>query len=142
MKTYLEAITEAFDYPFMVGANSADPEVGDYYNPGITSKLESVKELAAGMRELAAAHTDMPIRVQQVYWRIIRLHADYCQGLAEVLIHKANGRSKYATEVFHKFMEEFGKHDLELDRYFDFGLAADSIYKIVTAKVRNKLEVL
>lgn len=142
VKTYLEGITEAFDYPFMVGANSADPEVGDYYNPGLTSKLESVKELAAGMRELAAAHTDMPIRVQQVYWRIIRLHADYCQGLAEVLIHKANGRSKYAAETFRKFMEDFGKHDLELDRYFDFGLAADSIYKIVTAKVRNKLEVL
>ena len=38
--------------------------------------------------------------------------------------------------------EEFGKHDFELDRYFDFGLAADSIYKIVVAKTRNKLEVL
>ena len=142
VRKYLEGITEAFDYPFMVGANSADPEVGDYYNPGLTEKLESVKELAAGIREVCASHRDMPVRVQQIYWRILRLHADYCEGLAEVLIHKANGRSKYAAEVFHKFMEEFGKHDFELDRYFDFGLAADSIYKIVTAKVRNKLEVL
>lgn len=142
VKAYLEAITQAFDYPFMVGANSADPEQGDYYNPGLTPKLESVKELAAGMREICLTHTDMPIRVQQIYWRIIRLHADYCEGLAEVLIHKANGRSKCAAETFRSFMEEFGRYDLELEAYFDFGLAADSIYKLVTAKVRNKLEVL
>ena len=64
------------------------------------------------------------------------------EGLAEVLTEKCLGHSKVAEEKFRKFMDEFGKHDLELDRYFDFGLAADSIYKIVVAKTRNKLEVL
>ena len=105
-------------------------------------RLAEVKELAAGMRELYKTHTDMGNRVQQIYWRIIRLHADYCEGLAEVLTEKSLGHSKVAEEKFRKFMDEFGKHDLELDRYFDFGLAADSIYKIVVAKTRNKLEVL
>ena len=142
VKKYLEGITEAFNYPYMVGADSADREKGDYYNPAMAERLANVKELAATIREAYKAHTDMPTRVQQVYWRIIRLHADYCQGLAEVLTEKCLGHSKVAEEKFRAFMDEFGKHDFELDRYFDFGLAADSIYKIVVAKTRNKLEVL
>ena len=59
-----------------------------------------------------------------------------------MLTEKCLGHSKVAEEKFRAFMDEFGKHDFELDRYFDFGLAADSIYKIVVAKTRNKLEVL
>lgn len=142
VKQYLEDITEAFHYPYMVGADSADREKGDYYNPAMVPKLESVKGLAANMRELYKTHTDMPNRVQQIYWRIIRLHADYCEGLAEVLIEKCLGNSACSHELFHKLMDEFGKNDLELDKYFDFGLAADSIHKIVTAKTKSKLEVL
>ena len=142
VRTYLENITEAFDYPYMVGANSADREKGDYYNPAMAEKLARVKEYAAQMREICATHTDMPTRVQQICWRIIRLHADYAEGLAQVLTEKCLGHSARSHELFHAFMDEFGKHDFELDRYFDFGLAADSIHKIVIAKTKSKLEVL
>ena len=142
VKKYLEDITEAFGYPYMVGADSADREKGDYYNPAHAQDLAQVKEITAAMREICLTHTDMPTRVQQVYWRILRLHTEYCDGLAKVLTEKCLGHSAKARELFYEFMEAFGKHDFELDRYFDFGLAADSIYKIVVAKTRNKLEVL
>ena len=67
VQKYLEGITEAFNYPSLVGADSADREKGDYYNPAMADRLAQVKELAAGIRELYKSHTDMGNRVQQIY---------------------------------------------------------------------------
>lgn len=41
-------------------------------------------------------------------------------------------------ECLDKFLPDFGKHDFETERYFDFGLAAESIRKII--KMRPKVE--
>ncbi|MBO5868705.1 MAG: hypothetical protein J6Q54_07355, partial [Oscillospiraceae bacterium] len=141
VKAYLEDITNAFGYAYMVGKESADPEKGPHYNPAHAADLEAVRELCAQMREIAAKHTDMPIRVQQVYWRVLYLHTEFCEGFAEVMYHKCQGRTKYAHELFHAFLDAFGKHDFELEKYFDFGICAETLHRIVDPKVKKKMEV-
>ena len=142
VKKYLEDITEAFHYPYMVGKTTVDPTQGNFYNPAHAESLANVAEICAAMREVCRTHTDMPNRAQQVYWRIIRLHTEYCEGLAEILIHTCQGRRKYAHELYHKFLEEFGKYDFELEKYFDFGMAAETLHRIVDAKIKVKMEVV
>ena len=142
VKKYLVDITNAFDYTYMVGKKTADPRKGDYYNPDHAKDFQQVQELCAQMRELCLAHTDMPIRVQQVCWRVLRLHTEFCAGFAAVMEEKCRGRNKYAHEKYHEFLDAFGKYDLELEQYFDFGLCAETLHRIVNAKIKETMEVV
>lgn len=125
VKNYLERVSDAFDHRYMCG------EVGEpsapFFNPNHAADLSEVKELAAQAREMVGKHMAMPTRPQTVSWRLLLRHAEYCEQLAEVMIEKCLGHDRYAKELWIKFLKEFGKFDFEMERYFDFGLAARSI---------------
>ena len=130
-KAYLQKITDAFDPVFMFGRRSADYTKGEYYNPARVKNLEQVKEITAEAREFIKTHLAMPTRPQTVSWRLLWRHAEYVERFAEILIEVCKGHSKYAMEMFMQFADDFGKYELEMDRYFDFELAFDSLYYVV-----------
>ena len=126
VRDYLEQMSQAFHHPYMCGFASADPAKGKYYDPSQAEALSQVHELAARARRMAKAHLSMPTRPQTVSWRLLLRHADYCEGVAEIMIAKCKGQNEYAWELLHKFIPEFGKHEFELERYLDYELAAQS----------------
>lgn len=130
-KDYLQKITDAFDHSFLCGNRSADRTKGEFYNPDHVKDLEDVKEITAEAREFIKTHLAMPTRPQTVSWRLLWRHAEYCERLAEILIEGCKGHRKYAMEMFQQFMDDFGKYDLEMERYFDFELAMESLLYIV-----------
>ena len=88
------------------------------------SQLQPVAlELLGVARELAAKHREMPCRVQSLAYRLLDRHAEYCQKLAPVIIAKCQGFDKLALEMMSAFAADFGRHDFELERWLDFGLA-------------------
>ncbi len=115
----LERITAAFDYDYTAGERSVDGAVSKYYDPARLPRLESIKELAAEERAMVAKHMAMPTRPQTVSWRLLRYHADYIQLFAEVLIAKCVGHDYKAKEALERFKQEFGKFELEIERYYD-----------------------
>ena len=131
VNAYLTAISEAFGKKYMAGEDSADPGKGTHYNPGRVPYLTKVKELAAMARDLAAKHKVMPTRPQTAAYRLLKRHAEYCQRLAEIFIEKCQGNNKYALEMFHKFVYDFGKYDIEMERYADIGLAMSALEVLV-----------
>lgn len=131
-RNYLDKITEAFDHKFMCGLKSADAKKSRFYNPAHATSLAEVKELAAEMREFIAAHPMHPTRTQSNAWKILLRHTEYCEGLAEVMIEKCLGHTKYALELFAKFTEDFGKHDKELERWLDYGLCMSSLHVMLS----------
>ena len=84
--------------------------------------LEQVFELAAVARSLAKKNFETPVRVQVLAWRLLERHAEFCEGLADVLIYKCRGYDKLALEKMDAFIASFGRHDYELERWCDFGL--------------------
>ena len=130
-RAYLEKMSDAFDHAYMCGVKSADPAKGPFYNPAHAESLATVKEIAAEGRELAKAHMAMPTRPQTVTWRLLLRHAEYCERLSEVMTAKCKGHTKYAKELLQQLLLDFGKYDYELERYFDFGLAADSLKNLI-----------
>ena len=95
-------------------------------------------------QELAAKHLEMPTRPQTVAYRMLARHAEYCEGMAESFIEKALGHDKYATELFEAFRDRFGKHEVELDRWMDFGQsfkALEPYIKTVHAAKKQTIEV-
>ena len=142
VKNYLDGVSEAFDHRYMCGelgiskkdksgiaqkGNAGAPVTGSFYNPAHAASLSEVKELAAQIRELVKKHMAMPTRPQTVSWRLLLHHADYCEHLAEVMTEKCLGHDRLAKKMWLEFLEEFGKHEYEIEPYFDFGLAARSI---------------
>jgi hypothetical protein len=130
-RAYLDKITEAFDPMFMWGKKSADPKLGEFYNPAQAEKLEQVKEITAEAREFIKTHLAMPTRPQTVSWRLLLRHTEWCDRIAEVIIEVCKGHKKYAKEMFLKFAEDFGKYEYEMERYFDFGLSIHGLDYIV-----------
>ena len=139
VKTYLENISAAFDHAYLCGERSADAAKGELYNPEHAKDLEKVCQYTTEIRELANAHLAMPTRPQTVCWRLLRRHAQWCEGLAEVFMEKCKGNNEEANQLFDRFVKDFGQHDFELERYFDFGLAVKSLENIL--KLRPKIEL-
>ena len=90
--------------------------------------------MAAVARALVAKNRKTPVRIQALAWRLLERHAEFCEGLAEVFIAKARGYDKLAMEKLDAFIESFGRHDYELERWCDFGLFARAAKPIIKKK--------
>lgn len=131
-KRYLEQMTKAFDFGYMLGEKSQDAKRGPHYNPDRYEPLSHVKEYADDMRVLAKEHQLMAIRPQSVSWRVLLRHAEFCQDLAEVMMEKCLGHNRVAVEMGDKLFNEFGeKYDFELEPYFDLYLASYSLKTVI-----------
>ena len=62
-------------------------------------------------------------RVHTVALRLLELHVEYCLGLAETMILTAEGKADEAFDAFNAFFDSFGRHEFEIERYFDHNLA-------------------
>lgn len=138
VRAYFDAVSEAFSYEYMNGEESADPNVGIFYNPDRAVKLGRVKELAASARKLAKEHLVMPTRPQTVCYRLLNRHAELVEGLAKIMIEKSLGNDSVAQEMILQLADDFGRHDWELDRYFDFGLLIRT-YKTVLGRSNSNI---
>ncbi len=138
---YLQAISDTFDFAFMEGEKSTDKDYGKYYNAENAKKLLGIPALTAKARAIAEAHLNMPSRPQTVSMRLLLRHAEYCEGVAAFMHEKALGNAEKAREIGYKFFDDFGRHEFEIERYFDHGLAMISLNKIIRkpSKTMNKM---
>ena len=79
--------------------------------------------MAALERNLANKHLVMEYRPQTVSWRMLLRHAEYVEKWAQLMIEKAEGNNFKAVELAKAFCDEFGKYELEMERYYDHSLA-------------------
>jgi len=121
--TYLQQVSDAFDYAYVSGERSENPARGSFYAPSRVEKLGKIKDLAARGREIARSHLAMPTRTQTVSMRLLLRHADYLEGLGEFLALMAAGEKAQAWNRLQELRVSFGKYEFELERYFDHGLA-------------------
>ena len=114
-----EAIGKAMDMQYLCGKRSADMRVGKRYNPAVKAELMKMAELADETKEFIAAHRGMPMRSQSVAYKLLRYYMEYCTGLASCLMIKCQGRGEEAMDAFKSFLEDFGRHESEIETYYD-----------------------
>jgi len=129
--SYFERISDAFDFAYMEGEKSKDPNRGNYYDPERAKRLECISELCAEGRFLAGNVPLSPSRPQTVSRQLLYYHTVFCTLLAEIVIAKAKGEDEKAFALAEKFQDEMGKHELAIDRYYDHGLASRVVNLIV-----------
>ncbi len=128
---YLQKISSTFEFSFMAGEKSKDKAVSLRFDPERKKSFEDVYEITAECRSLAAKHMTMPTRPQTVSWRLLLKHAEFCQGLADFMKEKCVGHNALALEIAQEFFAEFGKYEIEIERYYDHYQATKSYIQIV-----------
>ena len=122
-----ENIAECFDHKYMEGVASVDIKVGRYYNPTVANKLRKVPAVINEAIPFIEAHKNMPMRAQTVAYKLLRYHMDFCVGIAKCFAMKCVGGGEEASEEFKKFLLDFGKHEAEIERWYDQALMAYSL---------------
>ena len=132
-KKYMDQVMEAFDFGYLQAEKPADGRRGSttkspanitaYHNPAMAPKFAKVKEIAANGRLIAQSHLVMPTRPQTVSWRLLNRHTEYIEGLAAIMEQKCLGNDCLASEMLDAFMVSFGRHEIEIERYYDHMLA-------------------
>ncbi|MBR2884725.1 MAG: DUF4838 domain-containing protein [Clostridia bacterium] len=127
---FLRKIGKAFDMDYMQGKNSADEEKGKFYNPARTEELHYVKKITEEFLPILEKYKNMPKRPQTIAMRLMIKYLKYCNMLSGCMALKAVGADLEASEAFMAFCEEFGKYEIEIERYYDQYMMAMSINMI------------
>lgn len=112
----------AFSHKYLEGKMSSDPEKGIYFNPTHASSLRRVRSIVAEFEPFLTAHLNMPYRAQTVAYRILRRYCQYSVMLAHCLTLKCVGANEEAVEAYTALLNDFGKYELEIERYYDQSL--------------------
>lgn len=120
---YFRQVSDLFDFSFVSGELSKDPTRSDHYDPEKAEALLSAGILAEAGRTIAQHNSVLPHRVQTVSMKLLLRHSEYIQGIAEFLREKAMGHDAAALEALEDFRRSFGRHEVELERYFDHFIA-------------------
>lgn len=135
---YLEELAAAFDFAYLSGEKSLDPEVSSYYNPPYAEALKKVEEITERGLALIREHYNSDRRVRTVSVRLLEYHAEYCRMLAKALIPKALGREEEAQKLYREMINEFGKREIAVERYYDHFLAMYTYQNVF--KINNRTD--
>ena len=119
----LTKLMNLFDFAAMEGESSVDKTKGNYYNPEFAATMSGVHTISKELEAIATEHLAMPTRPQTVSYRLLLRLAEYVVGLAEVIEALYNGDRPGAEEKNKEFRRSFGRHEFEIERYFDHTLA-------------------
>jgi len=139
-RDYLQKVSNAFDFSFIAGEKSKNTAISTRFDPDRKEAFEAVHELAAECRAMVAKHMSMPTRPQTVSWRLLLKHAEYCIGIADFMKEKCLGHNAKALELAEEFFAEYGKYEIELERYYDHYLAAKSYLQMVRKPAKFVLQ--
>ena len=54
--------------------------------------------------------------------RLLEKHAEFCDLVSDFMAAKCLGNGELADELYNKARVEFGKYEVEIERYFDQAL--------------------
>ncbi len=127
---YLKTITDLFEFAYMKGEATTDRANGKFYDPARVQRMESIITVCENAKKYVLENTNCPMRVQTVSMQLLAHHADFCAGLAKCMIPKCQAKHDEAQALFHAFFEEFGKREVEIERYFDQYMCVSAMRKI------------
>ena len=136
---YLEKISDIFDVKYLeVPHRSSAPR--NLVSEERAEALRDVEKLCEEMKKnIRAWKKESTKRVHSASLRLLELHCEYCTGLAETMILTALGHSDEAFDAFNAFFDSFGRHEFEIERYFDHHLAYKALARSLHAG-KNRIE--
>ena len=116
---YLKKLENAMKYRFCQRNMSKNKAVSPYYNPEEAKLIATVPDITKEGRELIKKYYNSDYRVRTVSVRLLEHHADFADMLSAALYEKALGNDERCAELGEKMRIEFGKREVELEKYYD-----------------------
>ncbi|MBQ8310771.1 MAG: DUF4838 domain-containing protein [Clostridia bacterium] len=116
---FFEALESVASFKYCGGGMSTDPKKSIYYNPAYAESIRKVAAIADGFAPFVQAHKNMPLRAQTVAYRLLWRYLEYAKGIANAFALKAEGKGVEAQHAYSSFFEDYGKYELEMERWFD-----------------------
>ena len=130
---YLKAVDEHMPQTYMEAKHTSRIP-NNFYKPEMEEKLLSLVPVAKEFAEKLDGYKNMPIRVQTVAMRLLKLHAEYVQGLAQAMALKSLGKDAEAKDAALSFFADFGKNEVAWERYYDHMLMVHAMNVIFNSK--------
>lgn len=125
---YLQEISDTFDFRYMCNEYPVvDPQKGKRYRPSHAENLKKIPQLVAYAPQRPAGV--LP-RVQTVSYRLLELHKEYCRKVAEIMLPRTLGNHQDASRMQQEFAADFGKYEIEIQRYYDHYLCMRTFGRI------------
>ena len=130
---YLKAVDEHMPQTYMEAKHTSRIP-NNFYKPEMEEKLLSLVPVAKEFAAKLDGYKNMPIRVQTVAMRLLKLHAEYVQGLAQAMALKSLGKDAEAKDAALSFFADFGKNEVAWERYYDHMLMVHAMNVIFNSK--------
>ena len=104
---------------YIEARHTLNHDANQFYKPEMEPILRKVESITREYEEKLAAYKNMPKRVQTVSVRLLLRHCELCRGLANALALKCVGKEVEAKAEINAFMQEFGKYEQSMERYYD-----------------------
>ena len=124
---YLEKISDIFDVKYLeVPHRSTAPRV--LVSEERAESLKAISPLCEEMlKKIRTWKKSCQRRVHSLSLRLLELHAEYCTSLSESMILTACGKADEAFDRFNAAFDSFGRHETEIERYYDQHLAYSAL---------------
>ena len=99
--------------------------------PELVAKFQRAHDLAAEIRYHYERKAKQLTRVQTVFWNIIWHYSEFIDLYADVMIARCQGHIFKSRELAGQMLGEFGKRELEIERYYDHPLAVETIHTLI-----------
>jgi len=132
---YLGKIGDNMRQDYIEVIHSMKIDGSRFYDPEEAVRFRAVKGITEELSDLLEKHKNMPYRAQTVAVRLLMRYSEYCYRLSKALVLKAMGANPEALEEYRRFFDDFGKYEIELERYYDHSLARSSLSGIFHSKI-------
>ena len=137
VRDYLVQLEDALPFDFFSRDEARCREDG-HYSPEMAKEIARIRDITKDGRALIASYLDSDYIVRTTMAKLLLRHADFCDFVADWMATKANGEIERAAELYETARDEFGKYEMEIERYFDQGLCF-SEYKYIQAQKSKSL---
>jgi len=118
-RDYLRKLSDTFDFYYLKGKRSANPKVSVRYNPEMAARFRAFGELKEEGMALIREHYNLPARIGTVSVRLLEYGLEFAEMMAAALAEKAVGHDEKASELYERLRLEFGKKEVDIERYYD-----------------------
>jgi hypothetical protein len=123
---FFERVSDAFDSKYVSGHLSENASQGGRYAPERAERIAGVENLVEEIRPIIEKNKNSKQRIETVSYKLLNIYLEYCLGLSRAFVLKCRGQDEEATAEFAKFLVSFGRHEAEIERYYDQSIAAMS----------------
>ncbi len=135
---FFDRVGDLIDFRYLNGKKSIDYSMGDYYCPEVAAAWRKIPNLVDEFTPFVEKHRIRSKRAEAVSYKLLHYYLVYLKGISHAMELKAEGRNALAKEEFLDYMKEFGKNELDIERWYDQYLCHAALTRVFFQKPENE----